>query len=244
MSVQATGHGGSGSGGGGGRAGGTNTGTTPLPNGGDLQGVPPAIFDSTCMQANKFWDWFCQYKLVNRHHESMEKLFDHVLTALTYICGPMINDWVNAQEQSLVTHTDTTKLWHVQEMDEVLWEEFKLAFKDAWTDTLKKQSTYDQLMKLMMSRWDIDMYIATFEQLALKVGWALDTEGTIVHFRDRLNKMIHTKALDHDTIPHTMDEWKGATCTKVTCTKKSTTQGSSNHSGTINHSTRMTSGLS
>jgi hypothetical protein len=55
-------------------------------------------------------------------------------------------------------------------------------FQAAWMDTSKKQNTYYQLMKLTMNRWDIDTYIATFDHLALATGWALDLEGTIVHF--------------------------------------------------------------
>ena len=78
----------------------------------------------------------------------MTKAYDRVLTALTYIQGPMVNDWVDTQENKLVTHTDTTQPNHIREDDKVLWAEFKTAFHDAWTDTSKKQKAYDQLMKL------------------------------------------------------------------------------------------------
>ena len=101
--------------------------------------------------------------MVNCTHDSMTKAYNRVLTALTYIQGPMINDWVNAQESHLSDHTDTTKPNHVGEDDEVLWTEFEMAFTDAWTDTSKKQNVYNQLMKLTMVRWDIDTYITTFE---------------------------------------------------------------------------------
>ena len=47
--------------------------------------------------------------MVNRTHDSMTKAYDRVLTALTYIRGPMINDWVNTQENNLIARTDTTK---------------------------------------------------------------------------------------------------------------------------------------
>ena len=33
----------------------------------------------------------------------MTKAYDRVLTALTYIWGPMVNDWVNTQEGNLGT---------------------------------------------------------------------------------------------------------------------------------------------
>ena len=158
----------------------------------------------------------------------MTKAYDRVLTALTYIQGPMVNDWVDTQENKLVTHTDTTQPNHVREDDEVLWAEFETAFHDAWTDTSKKQNAYDQLMKLTMTGWDINTYIATFERLALTAGWALNTEGTIVRFREGLSKGIHSKALDRDKIPCTMDEWKATACTKVARAKEKYNVGLTN----------------
>ena len=166
--------------------------------------------------------------MVNCTHDSMTKAYDQVLTALTYIRGPMINDWVNTQENNLITRTDTTQPNHVREDDETLWTEFKTAFHDAWTDTSKKQNVYDQLMKLTMAGWDIDTYIATFERLALATGWAVNAEGTIVRFREGLSKGIHSKALDRDKIPRTMDEWKAAARTEVARAKEKYNAGLTN----------------
>ena len=166
--------------------------------------------------------------MVNCTHDSMTKAYDQVLTALTYIRGPMINDWVNTQENNLITRTDTTQPNHVCEDDETLWTEFETAFHDAWTDTSKKQNVYDQLMKLTMAGWDIDTYIATFERLALATGWAVNAEGTIVRFREGLSKGIHSKALDRDKIPRTMDEWKAAARTEVARAKEKYNAGLTN----------------
>ena len=226
MSASATGTGGQ-SGGGGGGGGGSigRTGTAPIPSNGGMRGVPPAIFNGTWALADEFWAQFRWYKMVNRTHDSMAKPFNRVLTALTYIWGPMINDLVNTQETHLSNHTDTTKPNAVHEDGEVLWMEFKTAFTNAWTDTLKKQNTYDQLMKLTMASWDIDTYVATFERLALTAGWTLDAKGTIVRFREGLSKGIHSKALDRDKIPCTMDEWKAAACTKVARAKEKYNMG-------------------
>jgi hypothetical protein len=75
-------------------------------------------------------------------------------------------------------------------------------------------------MKLMMNGWDINMYMATFECLALAAGWTLNAKGTIVHFQEGLNKMIHSKALDHDKIPCTIDKWKATAQNEVTQAKE------------------------
>ena len=228
MSASATG-GQSGGGGGGGGGGALAAAVVhPAPSNGGMHGIPPAIFDRTRALADEFWAQFRRYKLVNCTHDSMTKAYDRVLTALTYIQGPMVNDWVDTQENHLITCTDTTRPNHVREDDERLWTEFEAVFQDAWTDTSKKQNVYDQLMKLTMAGWDIDTYIATFERLALAAGWALDAEGTIVHFREGLSKEIHSKVLDRDKIPRTMDKWKAAACTEVARAKEKYNAGLTN----------------
>ena len=193
---------------------------TASPNDSGMWGIPPIIFDGKHSHTDEFWDQFQWYKMVNRQHESMECPFDQVLTMLMYIHGSMINDWVNAQENHLVKQMDLMGWNHVLETDKVLWAEFETAFHDTWTNTSKKQTAYNQLMKLTMTRWDINNYITNFEQLALKAGWALAAEGTVNKFWNGLNKMIHSKALDRDMIPHTMDEWKVATWIEVAQAKE------------------------
>ena len=175
MSAGATSIGGSGGGGGG------TGGTIPAGNGG-LKGMPPTIFDGTCSKADKFLSEFRRYKLTNQLNDTMLKPFDRVLTALTYIRGTNVDDWVDAQEQHLIDRMDTTKTTFVRETDEVLWTKFKTAFKSAFTDTTKKQQAYNQLMKLCMQGFDIDMYIAMFTRLALAAKWEQAAEGTIVQF--------------------------------------------------------------
>ena len=191
-----------------------------VPSNGGMRGVPPTIFDGTRSKANDFIGQFRRFKMVNRTHEAMKIPYDRVLTALTYMRGPLINDWIDQQEKKLAARTDTTKRSHVPETDEVLWDEFEAAFLNAWTDTSKKQNAYDQLMRLTMNGWDVDTYIATFDRLALAAGWDLDSEGTIAKFREGLTKGVHSKALDRDRIPRTIDEWKAAARTEVARAKE------------------------
>ena len=76
-----------------------------------------------------------------------------------------------------------------------------------------------------MKGWDIDTYIVTFERLALAANWALPAEGTIMQFRQGLNRMIHSRTLDRDKIPETYDEWKAAARTEVARVKEKYSQG-------------------
>ena len=197
--------------------------TVPAPNPpstGGMRGVPPTIFDGTRSHTDNFWGQFRRFKMVNRTHNAMKIPYNRVLTTLTYMRGPLINDWVDQQEKKLAERTDTTKRNHVQENDEVLWSEFETTFLTAWTDTSKKQNAFDQLMHLTMNRWDVDTYIATFDHLILAAGWDSNSEGTIAKFREGLSKGVHSKALDRDHIPRTIEEWKAAARTEVARAKE------------------------
>ena len=185
------------------------------PSNGGMRGVPPTIFDGTRSNADDFWGQFRRFKMVNRNHDSMKVPYDRILTALTYMRGPLINDWVDQQEKKLAKRINTSTTNWVTETNEILWTEFETAFLAAWTDTSKKQNAFDQLMRLNMSGWDVDTYIATFDRLTAAAGWDSNSEGTIAKFREGLSKGIHSKALDRDHIPRTIDEWKAAARTEV-----------------------------
>ena len=90
MSASATG--GRSGGGGGGGGGAPAAAAAPTPSNGSMRGIQPAIFDGTRALADDFWAQFRRYKMVNCTHDSMTKAYDRVLTALTYIRGPMVND--------------------------------------------------------------------------------------------------------------------------------------------------------
>ena len=150
----------------------------------------------------------------------MKVPFDRVLTALTYMRGPLINDWVDQQEKKLANRIDTSKVNWVRKDNEILWTEFETAFLAAWADTSKKQNAFDQLMRLTMNGWDVDTYIAMFDRLTLAAGWDSSLEGTIAKFHEGLSKGIHSKALDRDNIPRTIEEWKVAARTEVARAKE------------------------
>ena len=70
------------------------------PSNGGMHGVPPTIFDGTRSRADDFMGQFRRFKMVNRTHEAMKVPYDRVLTALTYMRGPLINDWIDQQEKN------------------------------------------------------------------------------------------------------------------------------------------------
>jgi hypothetical protein len=73
--------------------------------------------------------------MLNRQNNAMSIPFYRILTVLSYIKGPIVEDWVNAVDKDLERRTDTTVPGHVAETDEVLWDGFEAAYKSAWKDT-------------------------------------------------------------------------------------------------------------
>lgn len=75
-----------------------------------------------------FWNKVCCYKLLNWNHEAISNPFNCVLTVLSYIKGECVEDWVDSQAQKLEQCINTTRAGYVADTDEVLWQEFELAF--------------------------------------------------------------------------------------------------------------------
>ena len=133
---------------------------------------------------------------MNRNNDAIANPFNRVLTALSYIKGPLVEDWVSAQDRRLERCLDTLHEDYVPDTSETLWLEFEAVFKSAWKDSEKTQSACEQLMKLTMKDLDVDSYIATFEQLAAAAKWDVSAEGTIDRFTRGLRDNIHRRVIN------------------------------------------------
>jgi hypothetical protein len=183
----------------------TTVSLNPPTNG--IKGVAPAIFDGKRSRAENFLNNFRQFKLLNRKNESFSIPFYRVLTALSYIRRPLIEDWVNAQDKMLEKLVDPSSPTPISETDEVLWDDFEKHFKSAWQDTAKVQSAYEKLIRLTMQGYDIDTYNATFARLASAAKWEPDAKGTVDRYCQGLRANVHRKILEHKKWPTDMEGW-------------------------------------
>ena len=71
--------------------------TTPVPSN-SLKGIAPTIFNGDRSKAETFINKFRQYHLLNQNNESISIPFYRVLTTLSYIKGPLVEDWVNTRD--------------------------------------------------------------------------------------------------------------------------------------------------
>ena len=114
---------------------------------------------------------------------------------------------------------------YVPNNSETLWLEFEAAFKSAWKDSKKTQSTYEQLMKLTMKDLNIDSYIATFERLATATRWDVSAEGTIDWFTRGLRDNIHRRVINRDRELVTWEDWKDTARAEVHKVRKTISAG-------------------
>ena len=123
------------------------------------------------------------YRTINDEHVNIQSPFKRVVTALHFIRGPNVNDWVEEQLTGL-TNKVTHATHPIDRGNEVLWNDFEQAFRAAFTDTTKKQSAHAKLQALKMRIGGLDNYTATFEHLACNrqvgvvIGWTAVSSGT------------------------------------------------------------------
>ena len=147
--------------------------------------------------------------MINDKHTNIQNSFKQVVTALHFIRGSNVNDWVEEQLISL-TNKVTATVNPIDHGNEVLWNNFKQAFHAAFTDTTKKQSMHAMLYALKMRVGGLDNYIATFEHLAALVGYDLTDQGAVYLFTKNLERGLLNTILDHEKTPKTFPEWKQA----------------------------------
>ena len=169
-------------------------------------GNPPQLFDGNRAKSELFLRQFDMYKSMNNGITTMSNPYRRVIFALSFIRGPNIDNWVDAQLQELKTKVSRQQN-PVGRDEEVLWTEFETAFKGAYTNTTQKQSTYLALQGMKMQGQNLDSFIATFKNLAKKAGYGKNDEATVDMFVKRLNRPLLDRILDRDTEPTTLAEW-------------------------------------
>jgi hypothetical protein len=174
-----------------------------------LRGSAPEFFDGSRSKSENFLRQFSIWKGLNEDHQLMVTPFFRVMLALSYMRGPMIQDWVDIQLADLSDKT-TRQNNPIQRADEALWNDFRATFEAAYTDTTRQQKAYQQLHQYKMKNSDLDNYIAHFNHLANRAGYSRDAAATIDLFAKGLDRGLLHSILGRDTVPTTMEEWERA----------------------------------
>jgi hypothetical protein len=160
-----------------------------------LKGMIPQIFQGDRKDAERFMQQFGAYRFLNRHNSTFTNKAEQVAYTITFIKGPLVDDWAYdmADQLSIKVEGNPTTgdpPTHA-ENDPALWEWFARAFRDAFTDSTKKQDVYSRLTKMELDVDKVDSSITLFKRLIREAGWGPDAEGTIKLFQDILPVGLH-----------------------------------------------------
>ncbi len=200
------GGGGGGSGGGGGGGGSIPAGPPTLT--GKLGGNPPKEFHGDREESKSFLLNFFLYRGMNPHVEQLAIPYQRSMTFLSYIRGPLVNDWVEEQAQWLIDQV-TGGVAHAEEN---LWATIKTRFRQAYTDTAEKQKAQHNIRDLKMKGNDLDGFIAQFATTAKKAGYDLNSEATLDIFQRALPFKLVANCIKFDH-PVTWNDWTRAAVT-------------------------------
>ena len=175
----------------------------------------PQIFQGDRKDAERFMQQFGAYRFLNRHNSTFTNKAEQVAYALTFIKGPQVDDWAYDMADQLSIKVEGNPVTgdpptHA-EGDQALWEWFARSFRDAFTDSTRKQDAYSRLTKMELNMDKVDTSITLFKRLIREAGWGPDAEGTIKLFQDILPVGLHRTIRQRETLPATLDEWYDAT---------------------------------
>ena len=177
---------------------------------GQLNGNTPDVFDGTRTKSKDFLQEFEILWEMNNTHNLFTEPYKRVMTALSYIRGPIVNDW--GKDKVAETRDKVNRATNpINKADEVLWTNFLASFKAAYTDIAIKQNSYRKMIELQMKGDHIDNYVARFKHLAKEAGFPLDQAGTIDIFIKKIPKDLLTRMIERDNNFNpetaTFDEW-------------------------------------
>jgi hypothetical protein len=173
----------------------------------DLEGKPPTTFNGNRSKADRFITQFRLFCIINNGNPIITSPVRRIALALTYIRGPKVEAWVSQQCDALSRKANHARTQ--ADMDETLWEDFMAEFKRAFAET--SWELRSRLEALQMAGDDVEMYIATFENLMRREGCKREPVFMVQYFRQGLPTDLAQSILKRGIPrPNTIDEWKSA----------------------------------
>jgi len=143
-------------------------------------------------------------------YEDYENPSQRALWMLSYIQGPRVEAWLNAEVLKLKNMVD--KL-HFTDDDEEIWDTFESDFKHTFEDKSQKADGMLRLQNLSMAtEKGLEEYISTFDAILTEIRWEHNQPGTVRLFKDRLDMWISRRMHLQDTWPDEddLDGWEKA----------------------------------
>src|SRR6266702_1157373 len=166
-----------------------------------FQGSEPQVFTGDRSQAESFMTQWYIYTAVNDFVTFMPPSKITMLF-LTYVKGPLVNTWVQQQARWLREQIARG------EDEENMANTVKRRFEETFVDNLKKERARATLRAgVFMEEYQVDEYVATFEELIRHAGYEYSTPQTIDKFAEGIPFALMEKCMTYDR-PTTYEGWK------------------------------------
>jgi hypothetical protein len=173
-----------------------------------LVGNTPLIFKGERSQAEEFITQWQLYEGVNITNDLMRNAYQRAMLFLTYIQGPIVNEWVkgvNAWLRGQIIH----QRWAPH--DERLWTEVFDSFNRQFANVMEQEDAQAALAKgLQLDKGDLDKLITEFEQLVRHAGYDINQDLVLRIFTSALPNTMYEYILRTLPQPATYEQWRAA----------------------------------
>jgi hypothetical protein len=173
-----------------------------------LIGNTPLIFTGDRARAEEFITQWQLYKGVNITNDLMRNAYQRAMLFLTYIQGPIVNEWVkgvNAWLRGQLIHQQWAPT------DERLWNEVFDSFNRQFANVMEQEDAQAALAKgLQLEKGDLDKLITEFEQLVHHAGYDVNQDLVLCIFTSALPNAMY-KYIVHTIPTNAMyEQWRAA----------------------------------
>jgi hypothetical protein len=173
-----------------------------------LVGNTPLIFKGERSRAEEFITQWQLYEGVNITNDLMRNAYQRAMLFLTYIQGPIVNEWVkgvNAWLRGQIIH----QRW--APTDERLWVEVFDSFNRQFANIMEQEDAQAALAKgLQLDKGNLDKLITEFEQLVRHAGYDINQDLVLRIFTSALPNTMYEYILRTLPQPATYEQWRSA----------------------------------
>jgi hypothetical protein len=173
-----------------------------------LVGHTPLIFKGERSRAEEFITQWQLYEGVNITNDLMRNAYQRAMLFLTYIQGPIVNEWVkgvNAWLRGQIIH----QRW--APTDERLWAEVFDSFNRQFANVMEQEDAQAALAKgLQLDKGNLDKLITKFEQLVRHAGYDINQDLVLRIFTSALPNTMYEYILRTLPQPASYEQWRSA----------------------------------
>jgi hypothetical protein len=173
-----------------------------------LVGNTPLIFKGERSRAEEFITQWQLYEGVNITNDLMRNAYQRAMLFLTYIQGPIVNEWVKGVNAWLRGQI-ISEGW--APTDERLWAEVFNSFNRQFANVMEQEDAQAALAKgLQLEKGDLDKLITEFEQLVRHAGYDINQDLVLRIFTSALPNTMYEYILRNLPQPATYEQWRAA----------------------------------